>query len=441
MNLSKEEINALATDEQTALRGQKLANVNKWTVLGYKDNVLWGECPGSAADAYLVIADINGPTFSCSCPVRKLPCKHCMALMFMRENELLPSTAELPEKVKKWAERNIKLATKEIKTVDKINDTASAEAKEKRDVGRLQLMSNGVSDLKRWLSDTVSLGLANLAHDNKQFWENAAARFKDSKLSKVAYTVREIAEEFTVTVDNSEKIAIQFGEISLLVKAFEKIEHCDPIFKEELLNQLGRLLKKSDVIDNAQILKGDFFVFAIKETYNLDGLQERRVWLMHIETGKTALLQDFIFFGSSSFEYNYRLGAVYEMEIYYYPATLQQRAVMFSINFKDNPYDIASFGYPDFEVLMTNLSALIQLNPWLKHDAMILNQVIPVFDKKERFIVDNLFRKIPLKKCSDKKMMKLLALSGGEPISISGEFDFNSFDVLAYIKEGRLIKL
>jgi uncharacterized Zn finger protein len=90
MNLSKEEINALATDEQTALRGQKLANVNKWTVLGYKDNVLWGECPGSAADAYLVIADINGPTFSCSCPVRKLPCKHCMALMFMRENEAAP---------------------------------------------------------------------------------------------------------------------------------------------------------------------------------------------------------------------------------------------------------------------------------------------------------------------------------------------------------------
>ena len=44
---------------------------------------VWGECQGSAAAPYRTAVDLSGPAYRCSCPSRKFPCKHALALLLL----------------------------------------------------------------------------------------------------------------------------------------------------------------------------------------------------------------------------------------------------------------------------------------------------------------------------------------------------------------------
>src|SRR5687767_13947787 len=74
---------ALAPDPASASAGQSLANVKKWTGLGRGERAIWGLCQGSGKTPYQVRVDLSEPAFKCSCPSRKFPCKHGLALLLL----------------------------------------------------------------------------------------------------------------------------------------------------------------------------------------------------------------------------------------------------------------------------------------------------------------------------------------------------------------------
>src|SRR6185312_11328290 len=53
-----------------------------WRAAGRLDDILWGLCRGSGAHSYQVCVDLTGPAYRCSCPSRKVPCKHALGLLF-----------------------------------------------------------------------------------------------------------------------------------------------------------------------------------------------------------------------------------------------------------------------------------------------------------------------------------------------------------------------
>ena len=61
---------------------------------------LWGECRGSAAAPYLTVIDLSGPAYRCSCPSRKFPCKHALALLLRWAEGTVP---EAPGEPPGWA--------------------------------------------------------------------------------------------------------------------------------------------------------------------------------------------------------------------------------------------------------------------------------------------------------------------------------------------------
>ena len=80
MNLTMEQITALAPDAASVKAGRGLVNSAKWPTLGQSANALWGECQGSGSKPYQVSVDLGGPAFKCTCPSRKFPCKHGLGL-------------------------------------------------------------------------------------------------------------------------------------------------------------------------------------------------------------------------------------------------------------------------------------------------------------------------------------------------------------------------
>src|SRR3954470_21096321 len=81
--LTAEQIVALAPDAGAARAATGLAAPRHWPRLGRDDAVAWGECQGSARDPYQTAVELAGPVFRCSCPSRKLPCKHGLGLMML----------------------------------------------------------------------------------------------------------------------------------------------------------------------------------------------------------------------------------------------------------------------------------------------------------------------------------------------------------------------
>ena len=100
--LTSEGIAALAPDAKVAAAGKKLGAPKSWQSLGRDQEVLWGECRGSAL--YQVRADLSDLAVKCSCPSRKHPCKHAIGLLFL-SLEATPSETSLPVWVTDWLAR------------------------------------------------------------------------------------------------------------------------------------------------------------------------------------------------------------------------------------------------------------------------------------------------------------------------------------------------
>src|SRR3954447_16458808 len=111
MQLTAEQVLALAPDSGSAAAGRKLAGTKDWRGLGRSEAALWGECQGSAL--YQVRVDLADLTVKCSCPSRKFPCKHGLGLLLLAATNpgALP-VGEPPEWLTSWLRQRAATAEK-----------------------------------------------------------------------------------------------------------------------------------------------------------------------------------------------------------------------------------------------------------------------------------------------------------------------------------------
>src|SRR6185436_6423172 len=107
------------------------------------------------------------PSFRCTCPSRKHPCKHGLALLLL------------------WAEGGGSVA-EEARPADFAAEWVQRLAE------RLETMSAGIDEFERWLFDLVRQGLASARHQPFSFWDDAAARLVDAQMPGLADRVRAI---------------------------------------------------------------------------------------------------------------------------------------------------------------------------------------------------------------------------------------------------------
>ena len=102
--MTTDEIIDLAPDDASIAAAQILAKPAKWLRLGAFDSengeVVWGEFQGSAKEPYRTVIEWEEPRFRCNCPSRKRPCKHELALAFLRVSNPEAFGAPAPD----WAD-------------------------------------------------------------------------------------------------------------------------------------------------------------------------------------------------------------------------------------------------------------------------------------------------------------------------------------------------
>lgn len=436
---SEEQVIALSPDDSSVKSGRELANARKWVGFFAADNCLWGECQGSGSKPYQTCIDLSEPAFKCSCPSRKFPCKHGLGLLllFARESSAF-AQIDPPDWVNQWLQsRQQRQEKKARKKEESEQKTPDPKAKEKRQTDRLAKVQSGLSEFSLWLHDRMRHGLAGMESQSYQYWEGMAARLTDAQAPGLARIVRQCAGIANSGEGWQASLLDRLSQLHIAVEGFARIEELDLDLQEDLRAVIGfttsqdEVLAKSGVRDRWQILG---------QRVDLeDRLKVQRTWLRGEQTKRWALILSFAY-GMQALDISLATGTISESELVFFPSRLPLRALVKS---KAEAADqLRNFvGYENTDEFLDEYATAIASNPWLESFPIALNNVRAMMSpEQELLLIDNNMTIIP-QKITKGLDWHLLALTGGQPFSIFGEWNGEAFLPLSLICDGHYHRL
>lgn len=373
----------------------------------------------------------------CTCPFRPKPCVHAIALnaLFDREGDsIFTPVNELPA----WANALLEGAPAPNST-SAFAKAAAVKTKQQRRFERLERAANGFDDLEAWLLDTARRGIAAVVSENPKWGEGIAARMADASMTGLSRTLRLLGQIPTAAPDWADKTAAVLADCYLAVRAFQKRDDLSENLLFDLQNFIGINLKKDEVLASGERVNDTWAVVGQLEEPLEDKLFARRTWLLGGKTGRYALLLDFKF-GGEDFLPGFAPSSIQQGTLAFYPSAFPQRALVFD-DLVSIPKNVEKLpGFTDFDTFARTYSAALATQPWLQIFPAAFSEATPHTHGGRFFVGDKNEKSLPLN-VTENDGWRLLALSGGYPIGIFGEWDGAVFKPLSVVAEGRFVAI
>ena len=442
MTLDANQILALAPDPASAKAGSQLASPRNWSNLGCNEAALWGECQGSGKTPYRTQIDLGGPAFKCTCPSRKFPCKHGLGLYLLRASEpALFGAAEEPAWVADWLQgrqgRQEKKAEKAaaIEASPEAAAAAAAQAR-KREEKREDKVSAGLVDLQTWLHDLAREGLAAVRSRGQGFWDAIAARMADAQAAPLARRLRRAGSMlYQSGLRNAEGlVANELASLYLLAQAWQRIDSLPPPLQADVRALLGWTLSQDDVLRQSSV--ADTWHVLAQTTFDDERLRVRATWLHGAGQGRWALHLQYAV-GTQGFEQQLAPGTAFDGDLCFHPSAWPLRA---QIRRHDDVQSLSAIAAPSsLDALLDMYADAVAVQPFLERHPVLLGGLVP--DGADHGIVrDAHGRRIALHPAF-RHALHLLALSGGHPLTVCGEWDGRMLLPLAVWHDGRLVNI
>ncbi len=419
MALTMEAVLALAPDDASAKAARGLQSPSQWPTLGASEAALWGECQGSGSKPYQTQVDLAGPAFRCSCPSRKFPCKHGLALLMLNVQNAALFTATLaPGWVSEWlASRAEKAQKKEERATEKPATPADPAAAAAREAQRWQRIEAAAGELQRWLVDQLARGLGSLNAEVLQTWQTQAARLVDAQAPGLALRVREAAAGAGPNGDGPARTLHRLGLLQLACEALQRRATLGPALQAELRTVAGWPHDKAEVLAEGESVADRWTVLAVITEPRDDKLTERRVWLQGQRSGRRAWLLDHAF-GGRGFEAAWLAGSSVEAGLSFYPGTAGLRALCGEVTAAPGAPVWPSCTVDDE---LQQLAQRCAASPWVNLHPLLLPEAVLLRDAGAlRAVVAG--RAWPLH-LGDADSWALLAATAGHPVTLMGEWD------------------
>ena len=438
------QVAGLAPDAASLATARRLARPGPWSDTGSTDTLVWGKCQGSGKTPYQVSVDLAGPAFRCSCPSRKFPCKHGLALLLLwvDGSGSVADAEEVAGFAREWAaERAVRTASREAKLDARAAKPPDAEAQAKRLEERLALMTAGMDDFARWLGDLVRGGTATARRQPQSWWEATAARLVDAQLPGLADDVRSVGSEVAWRADWSERLLVALGRWWTATRAWAARDTLEPDEVGDLRAYLGWSFA-TDAVRAADSLHDRWTVLGAHRTD--DGrLQQQRTWLRGESSDETVQVLDFAA-GGQVLPVARVVGSVLDATVARYPGRAVRRA-----RFVDDPVPVSAEGVLPGGVTIDGAYAwaaqVWAANPWARR--------VPVGLASVRVGVDASAGSTPgraravdldghgIELTSDADVWTLLARTGGHPADVFGELEVRRFRPLTVVVRGEAVSL
>lgn len=418
------QVAALAPDASSLAAARKLAG--KWSGAGWCETALWGLCKGSGSNPYQTIVDLTGPAFRCSCPSRKFPCKHALSLLMIWSAGIVDESAEAADFAAEWIGKRVEKAAAPPRP-PRTEKAATTEQRQSR-------IAAGLEELDTWLTDQIRTGLAQTDRSYAAF-EAVAKRMVDAQAPGVADALRRLPAAVVVRANWPEVVLGRFAWLHLLIAAHAKLEALPTPLAAAVRSHIGYPTTADSV--HAEPTVGDRWLTVGMRTVEEDRLHTRRTWLYGLRTGRWALILDHSF-GSPAFPAHVPpLGLAAEFGLHFYPVAAPLRALLDPARGDAAPAVAelpATAGSGTIAATLTEFATATAADPWLESWPVLLRDVVPTPRGEDWVLAESDGTALALAPLA--QPWRLLALSGGHPVTVFGVWTGRRLEVVAVLSAG-----
>lgn len=350
MSLSLAKIEALAPDQGSLDAARKLMKPSSWpTIAEDGAGLLWGECQGSGATPYRICVTELDAGYKCSCPSRKFPCKHSLALMWMRaEGKVGFTQGTPPDWVNDWLSRrrgptasnpstgeekpkaSIASVAETEEVADPKAEARAAAARERNRIEREKSIANGLDELDIWLADQIDAGLAAFHAKCSAACRVMAERLFDAKASGLALRVNTLPTRlFGLPEDKRATAAVkELGALNLLAKAYRRQDLLSSELKADVRQAIGWTVSRDALLadETALRVRSTWRVWDVRHELQPDKLRRVETWLYG--DGRVAVLIDYFPVSAGATSNGLGGGSMFDAELVFYPSPVPLRALI-----------------------------------------------------------------------------------------------------------------
>lgn len=418
MQLSEDQVRALAPDAGSAAAGRKLGSPAQWQGLGRSEAALWGECRGSAL--YHTQVSLSELTTRCSCPSRKFPCKHALGLLFLAaaEPSLLPE-AEPPEWVAEWLSKRSG-AKREARPESSVAAPGAPATRAKR-VGKREVsVRKWIESLDLWLSDLVRNGIASVETQPATYWERQAARMVDAQAPGVAARLRVMAAIPRSSPDWPRRLLDSLGRLALLTEAYHNMDALDPALREDVRQAIGWSLTQEEVLERGETVRDEWYVLGRRTTGD-EKLRTRSTHMIGRDSSRHALVLEFAPAGRPFGEGTPLPGTHQQLDLTYWPGAYPVRALVREVRSEPSGIRGSLPGAVSLGEYLSQVARAMAAQPLRDSFPCALRDATPLrAGDGSWWMRDRDGCGVPL---AGGEHWLLLAISGGAPVDIGGEWN------------------
>jgi hypothetical protein len=410
--LSLSRIEAIAPDQAALAAAAKLLKPAAWPLLARDPAgaVVWGEAQGSGSSPYRLMFDPADGGHKCSCPSRKFPCKHVLALMWQFVDHPDRFTVGEPAPwVSEWLSRRrpstpggpkgqtveagvagqapgrgaslaaIPAAAPETAPDegDVETEAAAARRRERLEAAREASVTEGLEALEVWLGDQLNAGLAGFPGRAPGACRMAAQRLVDAKAAALAARLDALpAGLFARPEDLREDFAIlELGRLRLIAGAWRRRAGLDPTLEQDLRRAIGWSVRREALLADPSALRrtGSWIVAGTRSVVQPDRLRRTETWLCAerpAESGPgAALLLDFTPVQAGPAGGELPPGEAFEAELVFYPSPAPLRALI-AARTPATRLAAAPDGGPTLADAFAAHRARVTVLPWIEDDML-----------------------------------------------------------------------
>jgi hypothetical protein len=416
---SAAQVTALAPDASSLSGARAVGRAGGWAETGQSGDSLWGLCRGSGKSPYQVCVDLSGPAYKCTCPSRKVPCKHALGLLLRWSSGEPVPAADPPAWVAEWA------ASRAVRAAAPPRPARAAdpEAAAKRLRQREERVAGGMTELSRWLDDQVQQGLAAAERAGWRPFEAMAARLVDAQAPAAASAVRRLGGIVGIGPHWADRLLGEMGLLRLLVAAHANLATLPPALAATVRTRIGFPVSSEDVLAGPRVR--DRWQVLGQVDSDDGALMSRRIWLRGADSGRFALLLSFAAAGQS-LQSDVLPGTEMDADLCFYPGAYPVRALVAERYGTPLPLTAPAGAVRPREALGAWASAL-SAEPW-RHDVPVL--LAGVVPSASGWLTSVAGEALPLAP-GHREPWWLLAAAGAEPAVVAAEWSASGLRPLA----------
>lgn len=458
-----EQVALLAPDAASAKAAVAVADPAAWSAAGHDEHAVWGRYLAAAAEPYEVAVDLRGPAYRCTCPSRKLPCKHELGLLLLHAHHHVAPANRLPF-VDRWLrQRDAAAAEAERRAGEQrapspddgaaagrdggeqatvsdavpggrvgLGGTPPDPDRDRRRLERAERMRAGLLELDRWLADRIRAGLAAPELSDPTTWERAAARLVDAQCGGLANRVRRVAARVGEHAGWHEDVLEELAMLHALARGAQRTSALPEELADGVHLATGLTAAKDDVLGTAPST-ADWLVAGESRTRE-DRITVQRTWWCSLVDGLPDTWAMSLAFGAFGNEVTSEapVGQQLRADLHWYPGGVRLRALVGHRHGAPCPAPAPTGSTVDHAIAGAGL--LSAAEPWIERAPMLL-RATPVPLGTGRWALSDATGSIPLVP-GFWRTAELVAASGGRPVTVMGEWSVDGILPLTLWADG-----